>query len=210
MTLALATIREIIASALEQEALTGELAQALQVRIPELRRQLVLPEQNAVAALMSFITSYIRSVPAGLRLVAAVSKRQGFYEYAAPFLQLAQDYFLQPSVAVPPASPLESLLDDAFLAHRLLEEVNDHHVRQLQRALLPVDMTEANIIVHHLLGDTFATELEVKVQLTANRLLSKEHIWDRVRAASTTGTTALLSSRRIAGAEPSVRLRLAS
>ncbi len=210
MTMALATIREIIASALEQEARNGELAQALQARIPELRRQLVLPEQNAVAALMSFITSYIRSVPAGLRLVAAVSKRQGFYEYAAPFLQLAQDYFLQPSVAVPSASPLESLLDDAFLAHRLLEEVNDHHVRQLQRALLPVDMTEANIIVHHLLGDAFATELEVKVQLTANRLLSKEHIWDRVREASTTGTTALLSSRRISGAEPSVRLRLAS
>jgi len=210
VTMALATIREIIASALEQEARNGELAQALQARIPELRRQLVLPEQNAVAALMSFITSYIRSVPAGLRLVAAVSKRQGFYEYAAPFLQLAQDYFLQPSVAVPSASPLESLLDDAFLAHRLLEEVNDHHVRQLQRALLPVDMTEANIIVHHLLGDDFAIRLEELVQFTAGQLLDKEHVWQRVESGPGASNVAPLTSDSLDDAARPVRLRLAS
>ena len=112
----LAKIREIIVEALEQEAQSGDMERALHARLPQLRKKLLLPEDRPVAALMTFITSYIRSVPAGLRLVAAVSKRQGFYEYAAPFLELAQDYFLQPPDELPAASALEALLDEAFLA----------------------------------------------------------------------------------------------
>ncbi|MDX1735863.1 MAG: hypothetical protein R3228_15925 [Halioglobus sp.] len=205
-----ARIREIIATALLQEERSGSMRQALEARVPDLRRNLLLPEEDPAAALMAFITSYIRSVPAGLRLVTAVSKRQGFYEYAAPFLHMAQEYFLQPPANLPSNGPLEALLDEAFLAHRLLEEVNDHHVRQLKQPLLPVDMTEANIIVHHLLGDEFATRLEELVQHTASGLLGKEHVWEEARRATAHAGTALLSSERVAGEDRNVRLRLAS
>ena len=57
----------------------------------------------------------------------------GFYDYAAPFLDTAEDYFLNPPQHLPADGGLEALLDEAFLAHRLLEEVNDHHIRHLQR-----------------------------------------------------------------------------
>lgn len=203
-----AAIRDIIANALLHEEQTGVLRAALKTRLPKLRAQLLLPEQEPVTALMAFVTSYIRSVPAGLRLVTAVSKRQGFYEYAAPFLNMAEDYFLQPPQELPADGALEALLDEAFLSHRLLEEVNDHHIKQLGRPLLPVDMTEANTIVHHLLGDAFATRLEALVQFTATQLLGKEHVWAQARAQ--TGTTALLSTDRVIGEQREVRLRLAS
>ena len=41
-------------------------------------------------------------------------------------------------------------------------------------------MTEANTVVHHLLGDPLATRLEHLVQFTTARLLDKEHLWRRV------------------------------
>ncbi len=113
---------------------------------------------------------------------------------------------------LPQDGGLEALLDEAFLAHRLLEEVNDHHIRHLQRPLLPLDMTEANIIVHHLLGDEFATRLEQLVQFTAAQLLHREHVWEQVRALPGTREAAspLVSSENLTEPAQKIRLRLAS
>ena len=104
---------------------------------------------------------------------------------------------------------LEALLDEAFLAHRLLEEVNDHHIRHLQRPLLPLDMTEANLIVHYLLGDEFATRLEHLVQFTASQLLEREYVWERVKALpGVEPASALISSGSLTTAKQAIRLRL--
>lgn len=205
-------IKATIRAALLQEGETGLLRARIEQQLPRLRRQLLLPEQAPVDALMSFITSYVESVPSCLRLVTAVSKRLGFFDYAAPFLHLAEDYFLQPPDDLPQDGGLEALLDESFLAHRLLEEVNDHHIRHLQRPLLPLDMTEANIIVHHLLGDAFAIRLEQLVQFTAAQLLHREHIWERVRNLPGSGeaATPLVSSANLTESGQKVRLRLAS
>jgi hypothetical protein len=183
-------IRETICAALRTESDSGLLRQRLEQQLPQLRELLILPEEKPVDALMAFI----------------------FHDYAAPFLHMAEDYFLQPPDELPTDGGLEALLDEAFLAHRLLEEVNDHHIRHLQRPLLPVDMTEANIIVHHLLGDEFATRLEQLVQFTASQLLEREHVWDRVRALPGGEETPspVLSSNNLAGSPQQIRLRLAS
>ncbi len=175
-------IRETIVAALRYEKDTGDFEQKLALLIPGLRERLVLPEQDPASALMAFITDYVESVPGCLSLVTAISKQLGFHEYAAPFLHMAEDYFLQPPEGIPGDGGLEAILDEAFLAHRLLEEVNDHHIRHLSRPLLPLDMTEANLIVHHLLGDEFATRLEHLVQFTASHPLEQEHVWEQVRS----------------------------
>ena len=139
-----AGIRDSISAALEQEAQTGEFRLQLLARLPDLQEKLLLPAEAPVDALMAFVVSYAESVPGSLNLVTAVSKRMGFHDYAAPFLHMAEDYFLRPPEILPGGGGLEALLDEAFLAHRLLEEVNDHHIRHLQRPLLPLDMTEAS------------------------------------------------------------------
>jgi len=205
-------IRAKIEAAVADERGSGRLRARLVPRIGELRVKLLLPPEDPGTALIAFITDYVESVPGCLRLVSAVSKRMGFYDYAAPFLELAQDYFLHPPDNVPGDGGLEALLDESFLAHRLLEEVNDHHIRHLQHPLLPVDMTEANIIVHHLLGEAVANGLEGLVHDTAAALLEREHVWARVK--SLPGKTAcgapLLSSSSMAAGPPRVRLRLTS
>jgi len=205
-------IRATISAALREEQESHRLRSKLELQLPQLRQKLLLPEDNPVAALMTFITGYVECVPSCLALVTSLSKRLGFFDYAAPFLNLAEDYFLQPPEQLPRDGGLEALLDEAFLAHRLLEEVNDHHIRQLQRPLLPLDMTEANIIVHHLLGDAFASQLEQLVQFTAAQLLDKEHVWQKVRdlPGSQEADIPLLSTEDLVGTERKIRLRLAS
>jgi hypothetical protein len=73
-------------------------------------------------------------------------------------------------------------------------------------------MTEANIIVHHLLGDSFATRLEHLVQFTAGQLLEREHVWDQVRSLPGTERSLkpMVSSNNLAGSPQQIRLRLAS
>lgn len=205
-------IRDIIDAAIRSEHNSNALRSRLEQQLPLLRTKLVLPELEPLDALMAFILGYVKSVPGCLRLVTVVSKRLGFFEYAAPFLHMAEDYFLQPPEELPCDAGLEALLDEAFLAHRLLEEINDHHIRHLQRPLLPVDMTEANTIVHHLLGDSLATRLEQLVQFTASQLLRREYVWEQVRALTGAGGAPppLMSSANLGERANKVRLRLAS
>ncbi len=206
-------LRETIDAALLHEEETQQLRIRLQQQLPELADKLILPEADGIEALMQFITNYVESVPSCLNLVTAVSKRLDFHAYAAPFLHMAEDYFLQPPEELRVAGGLEALLDEAFLAHRLLEEVNDHHIRHLQRPLLPVDMTEANIIVHHLIGDELATRLEHLVQFAASQLLDKEHVWQRVQELPGRDEPPLppvLRSDDLADSQSAIRLRLAS
>lgn len=208
--MATAGIQDTIDAALAHEARTGHLRHQLDLALPELHATLLLPPGGPLEALLGFVTRYVQSVPGCLRLVTAVSRRMGFYDYAAPFLHLAEDYFLHPPDALATEVGLQALLDEAFLAHRLLEEVNDHHIRHVGTQLLPLDMTEANIIVHHLLGDEFANRLEELVQFTAGQLLDKEHIWHSVRSLPGKGEVSTLTSDSLADARHPVRLRLAS
>lgn len=208
--MATAGIQDTIDAALAHETRTGHLRHHLELALPELHETLMLPPEGPLDALMGFVKRYVQSVPGCLRLVTAVSRRMGFFDYAAPFLHLAEDYFLHPPDELATQVGLQAILDEAFLAHRLLEEVNDHHIRHVGSPLLPLDMTEANIIVHHLLGDDFAVRLEELVQFTAGRLLDKEHLWQDVRAQPGAGGELPLTSDSLDDTERPVRLRLAS
>lgn len=206
----IAGIRDSIKAARRHEERTGEFCRKLEESLPQIRIKLLLPEEGPVEGLMDFVVDYAESVPGSLNLVTAVSKRLGFYDYAAPFLTMAEEYFLNPPDVLPADGGLEALLDEAFLAHRLLEEVNDHHIRHLQRPLLPLDMTEANLIVHYLLGDTFATRLERLVQFAASQMLEREHVWQRVRALPRFEHASItrISSSTFTRESPRIRLRL--
>ncbi len=203
-------IRGKIDEARRQELASGQMTERLRRELPQLRAKLILPEANPLAGLMDFVTDYIENVPSCLQLVAALGKELGFYEYAAPFLDMAEGYFLRPPAGLSTEDGMEALLDEAFLAHRLLEEVNDHYIRHLHRPLLPLDMTEANIIVHHLLGDDLASRLERLVQFAASHLLEREYVWDKVRelAGSQIAPQPLLRSDDMAGSPQRIRLRI--
>jgi hypothetical protein len=206
----LADLKRMIDTAVRNESSHQQLRRHLERELPRLRQWLILPEQQPLSALLQFVTRYIQSVPTSISLITSVSRRLGCYEYTAPFLHMAQDYFVSPPDDIAPNEGLQALLDEAFLAHRLLEEVNDRHRAQLQRTLLPVDMTESNVIVHHLVGDPLATRLEHLVQFAVDRLMQPPDLWQKLRACLPSDAPAEdeLSSTALGLQTQSIRLRL--
>ena len=59
----------------------------------------------------------------------------------------------------------------AYLAHRLLEELNDALNAIYNCPVIPVDMTRSNLIVHHIIGEPFANQIDGAIQLLNDKLV---------------------------------------
>lgn len=183
----LPAIRATIELAKHYEAETAHMQRALAQRLPLLHAAIKLPAQQPVAALLAFVTAYIEQVPHCLEAARAISTAAHIDEQTKPLLQLAEDYFLKPSELNGQQVGLDELMNEAYLAHRLLEEINDHYRANLGIPLVPVDLTAANLIGHHLIGEPFANELDEAVQYSVEQLLHRQARagtalqWDGVR-----------------------------
>lgn len=173
------TIRRIILEARQHEAETSALQSLFSSRLDELKHRLVLPDQDPARTLVAFVGQYIDYVPVFIDGAESISRQNGIFDYVEPFLHMAEDYFLAPPDEVDGEVGLQALLDEAYLAQRLIEEVNDRHISRYRAALLPLDITRANIIVHHLIGEPLAERLDQLVEQTVSRLIDGERCFER-------------------------------
>lgn len=158
-----AALRQLIAQARQQEASEQTLARFLQTQLERLHPSIRLPEDNASGALSAFVIAYIEEVPDVLDAAADVAREAGIEAAVKPVLKIAEQFFLQPPTLVAGHEGLEGLLDEAYLAHRLVEEVNDRYIAHLGQPLIPLDTTRANLIAHQLIGEPFANQLDEAV-----------------------------------------------
>jgi hypothetical protein len=170
-------IRRIIADAVLYERESHELRERFEAQLPALRQQLVLPGEQPAAVLVEFVEQYIEYVPEFLENLGRISCESGIEDYIAPFLNMAEDFFLAPPEGVGGIPGLPGILDEAFLAQRLIEEVNDRHIRLHRAPLLPVDMTRANIIIHYLIGDELANRLDALVEQSVAHLIDHQRLF---------------------------------
>ena len=146
--------------------------------VDNLHTAIRLPDDNPAQCLVDFIITYISHVPDFIDATRAITQAANIEEYADPVLQLAEDYFLKPPEIMNGHIGLEELMDEAYLAHRLMEEVNDRYMIQTSIPLIPMDMAMSNIIVHNLIGEPFANELDTAVHRTVERTIAREHVYD--------------------------------
>jgi hypothetical protein len=167
-----------LAKAHEQQH--GHLATLLRHQI-ESKQQLPikLPEHRPLQGLLSFVTSYIEHVPTFIEATRSSTSAAGIADYVEPFMALAQDYFLKPPSMVAGHFGLHELMYEAYLAHRLIEEVNDRIMLHGSVPLVPMDMTLSNLLVHSLIGEPFANELDDAVHHTAQIAVEREHVYNR-------------------------------
>lgn len=171
-------IRETIKLAKAHESKTGHLGTILNREIPNLHNSIRLPQDNAVQALLDFVTRYIEHVPDFVEAISHVTNEAKVFEYAEVFLKIAKDYFLHPPEIVEGHFGMDALMDEAYLAHRLMEEINDRFISHCGTPLAPMDMTRSNLIVHHLIGEPFANELDQAVQYSVELCMSKEKVFE--------------------------------
>ncbi|HGM5550639.1 hypothetical protein [Pseudomonas sp. JQ36] len=169
-----AALREQIQKAQKHEKETGLLTRQLESKLPHLHPAIQLPEADANGVLTRFVAAYIDEVPDLLDAANEVAKEAGIESQIKPVLKIAEQYFLQPPAIMSGHVGLDSLLDEAYLAHRFVEEVNDLYIKHLGQPLIPLDMTVANLIAHQLIGEEFANQLDEAVHHAIDEMLNDE------------------------------------
>ena len=172
-------IRDRIAQAIAHEQSTALLQSQFANNIDRLHNAITLPENNEVSALMDFVVQYIEHVPKFIEAISSIANDAGIEEYSQTFMAIARDYFVSPPDAISSNehSGLIGLMDEAYLAHRLIEELNDRLIGQIGIPLAPMDMTRANIIIHHLIGEPFANELDLAVHYSIESLIPRDKLF---------------------------------
>jgi len=169
-----AALREQIKSAHQHETDTGRLAKQLAEQLPHLHRAIHLPDSDAEGVLVRFVSAYIEQVPDLLDAANEVAREAGIESQIKPVLRIAEQYFTSPPSALDGHEGLDCLLDEAYLAHRLVEEVNDLYIKHLGQPLIPLDTTVASLIVHQLIGEAFGNELDEVVHHSVDNMLNDE------------------------------------
>ena len=156
-------IRKLISEAKNKDAQSGALLKLAQSKLNSLSPIIQLPQNKPAQALKDFICQYIEHTPIFLDALKSVMLEANIYEQGGIFMTIAEDYFLNPPELVQEHSGLVALLDEAYLAHRIVEEINDRIAMTCGALLCPTDMSISNIIVHAILGEEFANQLDLAV-----------------------------------------------
>lgn len=166
-------LRERVRTAREQAASDESLRGWLQQKLPQLHRTINMRDV-AETTLFNFIQAYIERVPDMLEAAQSVAGDGKMRVQLLPVLKVAEDFFLQPPEAAEAHHGIVLLLDEAYLAHRLVEEVNDQYLAHGGECLIPMNNIDANLVVHQLLGEEYANELDAAVDEAVAGLLPEE------------------------------------
>lgn len=171
-------IRKTIIDARAEEANTHALQTYIESQLPQMHRVINFPDDKAGITMIDFVTRYIEHVPDFVEALTELTESSGIHSCAQGLLAIAQGYFVKPPELVNDHKGLHALIDEAYLAHRLMEEVNDRVMMKYGVPLVPMDMTVSNLIVHNLLGDDFANDLDTAVHYSVEALFKTDTFID--------------------------------
>ncbi len=207
-------IRASIDRARELETRTHSLKNYVESRLDGLHHSIKLPAQGQTEYLTDFLTRYIDHVPDFIEALVELAKSAGIYQFLKKLIDIAQSYFASPPELVSNHGGLHALIDEAYLAHRLMEEVNDRIMMNCGIPLVPMDMTLSNIVVHHLIGDEFANELDLAVHYSVevffedDRIIKNAPFNDYIRLHKAEGWNDLLHEWPCLAGDSSIKLNL--
>lgn len=168
-------IRRKIKIAKQLEDTHHELLLMLESLPLSLHNNINLPSNYPSFALHKFVTEYINLVPNIIDAATQCGKETSTYEHISPFIHMAEQFFIAPlsSINHDPNSLL-GLLDEAYLAHRFIEEANNQFIERAGYPLIPVDLMRSNIIIHQIIGEPYANELDAIAERLSDQILSYE------------------------------------
>ncbi|MBV2133389.1 hypothetical protein KRX52_11355 [Pseudomonas sp. MAP12] len=163
-------LRERIDSALQHQVDHSPLVADLAARIDKLHSSIRLPAEDAPGVLLRFVQAYIERVPAQVEAAAEVASAAGLDAQITPVLRQAAKFLLSPPPFMQEYQGLAATLGEAYLVHRLVEEVNDRYIVHFGQPLIPLDTTVANLVAHQLIGEPLANQLDAAVYEASDTL----------------------------------------
>jgi hypothetical protein len=143
----------------------------LNERVAHLHHSISLRENDGTIALASFIERYVELVPDFITAFDDFLASAGIGGEIARQIITARDFLDAPVEIISTEEGLEAHMYQAYLAHRLLEELNDVLNAIYNCPVIPVDMTRSNLIVHHIIGEPFANQIDGAIQLLNDKLV---------------------------------------
>ena len=170
------TIRQTIAVAIRHEEQTGLLASYFKARARHLHSAIRLNTRDSASALLLFTRRYIEHVPEFIDALRVLSEQNGNDLSMEEAFKAIQLLFISPPGLLKGYRGLALLLCQAYLSHRLVEEINEQLLPEYDRLLIPMDMTRSNLVAHHIIGEPFANQLdklaEARGEVAANNILA--------------------------------------
>ena len=172
-------IRDLIKETKTIESKSKHLQKQISEQMGRLHHTIELPEDNACESIIRFVVEYIDHVPDFIEALYKASEEVGIQRFIFPFLDIAEENFLAIVTLNEPLTGLDVLLDKAYFAHRLIEEVNDQFLQKTGSTLIPMNMTWSNLIIHSILGEPFANELDKVVEETVKHIMRSQGIYSK-------------------------------
>lgn len=168
------SIRDTINLAKQEENHQHDFERFLASKVPMLHRNITLPDnEDGPRSLLAFVTRYVEHVADIVEALSQLTLHLDTYEFAKPIIELIEGYFDTPPEFISRKHQgLHALIDEAYLAHRLIEEINDRMMMISGVPLAPMDMTISNLVVHDILGEEFANELDSAVIYNVDMLFN--------------------------------------
>jgi len=167
-------IREAIERAQIGESEHKHLESYIRSAIDKLHHSIDLPGTDKAAALRAFLTGYINQVPDIIDALIDIAEASGAFQEIEKLINIAVAYFNCPPEDVRQNQGMLGLIDEAYLSLRLVEETNDRIQARHGFPLLPIDLSIANLVVHSLLGDKFANQLDLAVHYATSELFESK------------------------------------
>ncbi len=163
-------LSEVLAQAQAREAGTQELRRKLQRVLADLHPRIHLPEEERLASLQGFVEQYLAHIPRLVAALEAAGREAKQEKLVAPLLARIQRRF-----QLQAGEGLVQLLEQAYFVQRLVEELNDRFMLVAGAPLLTLDMTTANLIMHSLIGEPYANQLDEDA-LSVAREIMDQHV----------------------------------
>lgn len=106
------------------------------------------------------LNAAIDAIPAILEQLAANARQAGIAHLVGPLVQQVAQYFLSEQDLIPDRAGTLGLLDDAYLAHAFLHQVNVAYASSTGRALLPFDAAPTIQVLRAVLGPQVSLQLD--------------------------------------------------
>lgn len=162
--------RQTLIEVRQSEPCSLELRDFLSGKIHHLHRAIHLPSDERVEALAIYVMNYVEQVPTQLKTLARALQQTEALPNSEYFLQIACDFFTHQPELIAQGGGWITLLAEAYLAHRVVEELYDRANLHGYFPAITQATVQANIIVHGVLGEVFANQLDMAVFYAAESL----------------------------------------
>jgi len=141
--------------------------------------------------LVSFVMTYTRHAPELIQKLVDSAIRQGLETYVDPVVCLIAALFELDRKDVDSSHQLLLVVSSAYLTHRFVEELNDRVFSESGQKLITGDFTDANLLIHEILGDSYANRLETMITQVSQEFHSenKRYTEDMLSALNTSRTS---------------------